>query len=169
MAWHDCTDDSLRPFVVCQQQSCKTDCPFVHAPVGFGQWLSSQQVLQLSPPKVKMRDGNRFLKTRPDLSSSVPFGIHPFTLAYISSASLFQVLIPERKATLLMNTNPAPDNGGFLDWGKHEAEIRDLFLKKKMKLPALRRHMKEKHGFDATYVFFLLSSLAWLASDTASQ
>ncbi len=49
-----------------------------------------------------------------------------------------------------------PGNGGSLDWAKHEAEIRHLLLKEKMKLPVVRRHMMEKHGFNATYASFVM-------------
>ena len=55
-----------------------------------------------------------------------------------------------------MSANMVPGNGGSLDWAKHEAEIRHLLLKEKMKLPVVRRHMMEKHGFNATYASFVM-------------
>ena len=61
----------------------------------------------------------------------------------------------ESKAISPMSANAVPGNGGPLDWAKHEAEIRHLLLKQKMKLPAVRKHMKEKHDFDATYAFLV--------------
>ncbi|KAK3293096.1 uncharacterized protein B0H64DRAFT_403502 [Chaetomium fimeti] len=49
-----------------------------------------------------------------------------------------------------MNANAITENEGSLDWAGHEAEIRDLYLGQKWNLPNVRRHMKEKYGFDAT-------------------
>ncbi len=66
---------------------------------------------------------------------------------------------PRVQAIPPMSANAVPGNGGSLDWAKHEAEIHHLLLKQKMKLPAVRRYMKEKHDFDATYASFLLVSL----------
>ena len=66
-----------------------------------------------------------------------------------ASAPFFQAN-PESQAILPMSANAVPGNGGALDWAKHEAEIHHLLLKQKMKLPAVRRYMKEKHDFDAS-------------------
>jgi hypothetical protein len=38
-----------------------------------------------------------------------------------------------------------------LDWGKHEGEIRHLFVSQNKTLNEVMVHMKEQHNFEATY------------------
>jgi hypothetical protein len=40
---------------------------------------------------------------------------------------------------------------GALDWAKHEAEIRDLFISQNKTLDQVMAHMRRKYNFTATY------------------
>lgn len=50
------------------------------------------------------------------------------------------------------NVSSEAPSGPGLDWGKHEAEILELFVTRNKTLKEVRKQMEERHGFVATYV-----------------
>ena len=48
---------------------------------------------------------------------------------------------------------PPDEEGPALNWGRHEAEILDLFVTRNKTLKEVMKHMKETHGLSATYGF----------------
>jgi hypothetical protein len=51
----------------------------------------------------------------------------------------------------LMNNMTPDEEGTPLDWGKHEAEVLDLFVTQNRPLKEVVKYMEEKHRFVATY------------------
>lgn len=51
-----------------------------------------------------------------------------------------------------MDNIPPAQKAPGLDWGKHGAEILELFVTQNKTLKEVMRYMKERHGFVAKYV-----------------
>ena len=46
---------------------------------------------------------------------------------------------------------PPDEEGSSLIWGRHEAEILDLFVTRNKTLKEVKKHMEKEHGLIATY------------------
>ncbi len=51
-----------------------------------------------------------------------------------------------------MNSMSQDEEGLALNWGRHEAEILDLFVTRNKTLKEVKKHMENEHGLIATYV-----------------
>lgn len=76
---------------------------------------------------------------------------HPLRMVPSSSSNTFALLTRlEERSHIKHLMEDASSKARRLDWGKHEAEILELFVTRNKTLKEVRKQMEERHGFVAT-------------------